>query len=189
MCLPKAELNTKNETKRPLFNGRLVSFLVFNSITHVGKKVTRLTWKTVYGVRLPGFVHAASKYSWFLYAAYNDKVIKSRNSCARRLRVNTGPWSENIRAWLDRLVSTNVSFLLYYRVGWLALIRATSSPLSGFSKSGFSKHLNYSSHGFPCQAGHFFCDMSNRIKHQKRNLTAIKKWPLSLVLGIQLGLR
>ena len=47
LCLPKAELNTKNETKRPLFNGRLVSFLVFNSITHVGKKVTRLTRKTV----------------------------------------------------------------------------------------------------------------------------------------------
>ena len=38
LCLPKAELNTKNETKRQLFNGRLVSFLVFNSITHIGKK-------------------------------------------------------------------------------------------------------------------------------------------------------
>ena len=37
LCLPKAELNTKNETKRPLVNGCLVRFLVFNSITHVVK--------------------------------------------------------------------------------------------------------------------------------------------------------
>ena len=51
LCLPKAELNTKNETKRPLFNGRLVSFLVFNSITHVGKKVTRLTTKWGYWIK------------------------------------------------------------------------------------------------------------------------------------------
>ena len=151
--------------------------------------MTRRTRKTVYGVRLPGFVHAASKYSWFLYAAYNDKVIKSCNSCARRLRVNTGPWSENICAWLDRLVSTNVSFLLYYRVCWLALIRATSSPQSRFSKFGFSKHLNYSSHGLPCQAGHFFSDMGNRVEHQKRNPLAIKKWPVGFVFGVQLGLR
>ena len=34
-CLPKAELNTKNSTKRQLCC-RLVEFLVFNSITHVG---------------------------------------------------------------------------------------------------------------------------------------------------------
>ena len=35
LCLPKAELNTKNSTKRQLCC-RLVEFLVFNSITHVG---------------------------------------------------------------------------------------------------------------------------------------------------------
>ena len=46
-CLLKAELNTKIETKRPLFNSLWVSFLVVNSITHLGKKVTRLTRKTV----------------------------------------------------------------------------------------------------------------------------------------------
>ena len=32
MCLPKAELNTKNEPKRPPLCGRLGSFLVFNSV-------------------------------------------------------------------------------------------------------------------------------------------------------------
>ena len=36
MCLPKAELNIKNETKRPLLNGRSASFLMFNSITYLG---------------------------------------------------------------------------------------------------------------------------------------------------------
>ena len=46
LCLPKAELNTKNSTKRQLCCC-LVEFLVFNSITHAGKKVTRLTRKTV----------------------------------------------------------------------------------------------------------------------------------------------
>ena len=35
LYLPKAELNTKNSTKRQLCC-RLVEFLVFNSITHVG---------------------------------------------------------------------------------------------------------------------------------------------------------
>ena len=35
LCLPKAELKTKNSTKRQLCC-RLVEFLVFNSITHVG---------------------------------------------------------------------------------------------------------------------------------------------------------
>ena len=50
LCLPKSELNTKNETTRPLVNGWLVLFLVFNSITHVGKKVFHLTKKTVYTV-------------------------------------------------------------------------------------------------------------------------------------------
>ena len=34
-CLPKAE-----------WSGRLVLFLVFNSITHAGRKVIQLTWKT-----------------------------------------------------------------------------------------------------------------------------------------------
>ena len=38
-CLPKAGLNTKNKTKRPLLNGQLVLFLVSNSITDVGYKV------------------------------------------------------------------------------------------------------------------------------------------------------
>ena len=32
LCLPKAELNTKNEPKRPPLCGRLGSFLVFNSV-------------------------------------------------------------------------------------------------------------------------------------------------------------
>ena len=36
LCLPKAELNTKNETKRPVLIGWLDSFVVFNSITHGG---------------------------------------------------------------------------------------------------------------------------------------------------------
>ena len=43
----KAALYTENETKQPLFTARLVSFLEFNSITQVGKKVTRLARKTV----------------------------------------------------------------------------------------------------------------------------------------------
>ena len=37
LCLPKAELNTKNSTRRQLCC-LLVEFLVFNSITHVIKK-------------------------------------------------------------------------------------------------------------------------------------------------------
>ena len=37
LCLPKAELNTKNEPKRPPLCGRLGSFLVFNSV-HQKKK-------------------------------------------------------------------------------------------------------------------------------------------------------
>ena len=32
LCMPKAELNTKNEPKRPPLCGRLGSFLVFNSV-------------------------------------------------------------------------------------------------------------------------------------------------------------
>ena len=39
LCLPKAELNTKNETKRPLLNGRLVSILVLNAVTDDGLNV------------------------------------------------------------------------------------------------------------------------------------------------------
>ena len=41
LCLPKAELNTKNSTRWGL------EFMVFNSITHAGKKVFQLTLKTV----------------------------------------------------------------------------------------------------------------------------------------------
>ena len=43
----RVEHQSKN--KRPLRSGRLVLFLVFNSITHAGKKVIRLTRKTVNG--------------------------------------------------------------------------------------------------------------------------------------------
>ena len=43
----RVEHQKRNQT--PVLYGRLVSFLVFNSITHVGKKVTRLTRKTLYG--------------------------------------------------------------------------------------------------------------------------------------------
>ena len=32
LCMPKAELNTKNKPKRPTLYGRLGSFLVFNSV-------------------------------------------------------------------------------------------------------------------------------------------------------------
>ena len=45
LFVSKAALNNENETKKPLFTGRLVSFLVFNSITQVRKKVTRLSQK------------------------------------------------------------------------------------------------------------------------------------------------
>ena len=41
LCLPKAELSTKNSTRWGL------EFLVFNSIIHAGKKVFQLTLKTV----------------------------------------------------------------------------------------------------------------------------------------------
>ena len=37
LSLPKAELDTKNKTKRPLLNSRLVPFFVLKSITHVVK--------------------------------------------------------------------------------------------------------------------------------------------------------
>ena len=46
MWLPKAELNTKNSTRWGL-SPHLVEFLVFNSITHAGKKVIRLARETV----------------------------------------------------------------------------------------------------------------------------------------------
>ena len=36
---------------------------------------------------------------------------------------------------------------------------------------------------------HFLTDMSNRVKHQKRNQSAIEKWPFGFVFGVQLGLR
>ena len=36
LYLPQALMNTKNETKQPLVNVRLFSYLVFNSITHAG---------------------------------------------------------------------------------------------------------------------------------------------------------
>ena len=39
LCLPKDELKTKNSTRWQ------VEFLVFNSITHVGKKVYQLPQK------------------------------------------------------------------------------------------------------------------------------------------------
>ena len=42
MCLPKAELNTKNSTRWQLCC-HLVKFLDFNSIVDVEKKVTRVT--------------------------------------------------------------------------------------------------------------------------------------------------
>ena len=35
LCLPKTELSTKKETEQLVINGRLVSFLVFNSIAYV----------------------------------------------------------------------------------------------------------------------------------------------------------
>ena len=34
LCMPKAELNTKNEPKRPPLCGRLGSFLVLNNSVH-----------------------------------------------------------------------------------------------------------------------------------------------------------
>ena len=35
----------------------------------------------------------------------------------------------------------------------------------------------------------FLTDLSNRVKHQKRNQPAIEKWPFGFVFGVQLGLR
>ena len=36
---------------------------------------------------------------------------------------------------------------------------------------------------------HFLTDMCNRVEHQKRNQTAIEKWPFGFVFGVQVGLR
>ena len=50
LCLPKAALNTKNETKRPLINCRLVSVSLFNPISHVGhltEKILNIVISTV----------------------------------------------------------------------------------------------------------------------------------------------
>ena len=39
LCQTRGELSVKNETEQPLLSDRVVSLLLFNSITHVGYKL------------------------------------------------------------------------------------------------------------------------------------------------------
>ena len=52
-----------------------------------------------------------------------------------------------------------------------------------------SNIINRVLHGFPRQMEHFLTDMSNRLEHQKRNQTAIEKWPFGFVFDVQIGLQ
>ena len=58
LFLPKAELKTKNETKPPLLNGLLKSFLIFNSlrIARIGLITKNETKQEVEGCRLVSFL-------------------------------------------------------------------------------------------------------------------------------------
>ena len=81
MCLPKAELYTKNSTKRQ-FCFRLVKFVLFNSIqlekrvsTNAEKRVTLITtFLTTYN-RQPKFHHDSTKYIGGTIFVFPDKSM------------------------------------------------------------------------------------------------------------------